>query len=120
MSRFKASVGFSPTRWKGARKMPNLIPRWVGGMVEGSYHSSPAPVAACERAGYAAPDASREARDDRYVGEGAREAGRQGTVPQGHRGGCARLRAGRAGLLPLQRLAGSAGREHLLLLRSLR
>src|SRR6185295_4688507 len=27
MSRARASVGFSPTRWKGARKMPNFIPR---------------------------------------------------------------------------------------------
>src|SRR5215468_2719467 len=29
MSRAMARVGFSPTRWKGARKMPNLSPRWV-------------------------------------------------------------------------------------------
>src|SRR5262250_3137940 len=27
MSRARASVGFSPTRWNGARKMPNFIPR---------------------------------------------------------------------------------------------
>src|SRR5512145_3558906 len=31
MSRLSASVGFSPTRWKGARKMPNFIPLWVMG-----------------------------------------------------------------------------------------
>src|SRR5712692_10191712 len=24
-----ASVGFSPIRWKGARKMPNFIPLWA-------------------------------------------------------------------------------------------
>src|SRR4051794_1814374 len=29
MSRFIASVGFSPTRWNGARKMPNFMPRWA-------------------------------------------------------------------------------------------
>src|SRR5689334_12432488 len=29
MSRFMASVGFSPSRWKGARKMPNVMPLWV-------------------------------------------------------------------------------------------
>src|SRR5262245_24856021 len=62
----------------------------------------------------------QEARDDRHVGEGAREAGPQGSVPQGHRGGRARLRARRARLLPLQRPSRCAGREHLLLLRGLR
>src|SRR5262245_6059450 len=63
---------------------------------------------------------TREARDDRHVGEGEGQAGQQGAVPQGHRGGRARLRARRARLLPLQRAARPAGREHLLLLRSLR
>src|SRR5882724_7327819 len=29
MSRSRASVGFSPTRWNGARKMPNFMPLWV-------------------------------------------------------------------------------------------
>src|SRR5437762_9162222 len=29
MSRAKASVGFSPMRWNGARKMPNFIPLWA-------------------------------------------------------------------------------------------
>src|SRR6516165_5192038 len=29
MSRAMASVGFSPTRWKGARKMPNVSPLWL-------------------------------------------------------------------------------------------
>src|SRR5213593_2790892 len=32
MSRAMARVGFSPSRWNGARKMPNFIPRWaIGG-----------------------------------------------------------------------------------------
>src|SRR5882762_8898544 len=29
MSRVSASVGFSPTRWNGARKMPKVIPLWA-------------------------------------------------------------------------------------------
>src|SRR6266513_3232145 len=29
MSRARASVGFSPMRWNGARKMPNFIPWWA-------------------------------------------------------------------------------------------
>src|SRR5262249_54740291 len=29
MSRLSASVGFSPMRWNGARKMPNFIPLWA-------------------------------------------------------------------------------------------
>src|SRR5687767_10938225 len=29
MSRPSASVGFSPMRWNGARKMPNLSPLWA-------------------------------------------------------------------------------------------
>src|SRR5687768_14632590 len=29
MSRDSASVGFSPMRWNGARKMPNLSPLWA-------------------------------------------------------------------------------------------
>src|SRR5437764_15272254 len=29
MSRARASVGFSPMRWNGARKMPNFIPLWA-------------------------------------------------------------------------------------------
>src|SRR6185369_11323146 len=31
MSRSRASVGFSPARWNGAREMPNFIPLWAMG-----------------------------------------------------------------------------------------
>src|SRR2546427_8663979 len=29
MSRERASVGFSPIRWNGARKIPNFMPLWA-------------------------------------------------------------------------------------------
>src|SRR5215469_6790202 len=53
------------------------------------------------------------------VGEGPGEARCTRAVSQGDRGGCPRLRAGRAGLHALQRPSGRAGPQRLLLLRSI-
>src|SRR5438876_1099145 len=53
------------------------------------------------------------------VGEGSGEAGGARAVPQSDRGRCPRFRGGRARLPALQRSAGRAGPERLLLLRSL-
>src|SRR5271163_2074261 len=53
------------------------------------------------------------------LGEGPSEAGGARALPEGDRGGCPRLRAGRAGLYALQRPSGRPGPERLLLLRGL-
>src|SRR3984893_6283713 len=53
------------------------------------------------------------------VGEGPGQAGGARALSEGDRGGCSRFRAGRAGLPALQCVAGRAGPECLLLLRSL-
>src|SRR5262249_55993690 len=55
----------------------------------------------------------------RDLGEGADQATAACAVPGGDRDRCARLRARRARLLPLQCPAGRQGRERLLLLRGL-
>src|SRR5207247_351301 len=56
---------------------------------------------------------------DRDLGEGPGQAAGAPALPRSDRGRCARLRAGREGLFPLQRPARREGREHLLLLRGL-
>src|SRR5262245_47126453 len=48
--------------------------------------------------------------DARSMGEGAGEAGSEAAVPEGHRGGRARVGAGRARLPAVQRAAGREGR----------
>src|SRR2546428_1983672 len=56
---------------------------------------------------------------DRDLGKGPGQAAGAPALPRSDRGRCARLRAGREGLFPLQRPARREGREHLLLLRGL-
>src|SRR4030095_7546391 len=75
------------------------------------------------RGGFALPSALPSGQgglNARDLGEGEGEAGPEEAVSGGDRGGRARLRTGRARVPPVQRPAGRAGREHVLLLRGLR